>query len=400
MASSSQCDIGIIGGGLVGLCAALALQHTEKQISIIEASPFKRSDNAGLNAGSIVLSYASIQIFKALDIWPLLKPQAEAVRHIHISSQGHWGISRLRASDYDIPAFGYVIESRHLTTCLLQQVEASERIELITPAAFEYINTAETVDIGYQYQDQSQQLCCQLALIADGAHSQARTSLDIAHKTVDYGQSAVITHVEFDRPMTNHAYERFTGQGPLAMLPLAGNRYACVWVCNHQSAQSLGQTDEAVFITALQDCFGYRMGFIESIGKRFCMPLTRTQALAPGKGRCLLIGNAANSLHPVAGQGFNLALRDVANLYELLAKKTSFDSLITEFQRSRQIEQQLVAQLGDSLISLFSNQLPLLRHARAAGLAVLDLIPTLKTQVVMTGMGFSFAGNALLRGHL
>lgn len=396
MVESIETDIGIIGGGLVGLCAALALQHSGQNISIIESSLLEQPTTGGLNARSIALSYSSVQIFSALGIWRSIKQHAAAIEHIHISSQGHWGVSRLQASDYEIPALGYVIESRHLAASLLEQVESSDQINLITDASFDSIENDEPVAIGYQHKDCSHYLSCRLALIADGAGSKARDALGIDHKQIDYGQSAIITNVEFDKPIVNQAYERFTEQGPLAILPLGGNQYACVWTRDNQAAESLMQADDAMFIEALQACFGYRMGYIEKVGERYCFPLNRTEARQLIKGKCVLIGNAANTLHPVAGQGFNLALRDVATLYELL--KT--DAPLVEYQRLRQREQRQIVRLGDGLVSLFSNQLPLLDHVRAGSLALLDHMPMLKEQVAMSGMGLGFGGNAMLRGHL
>ena len=401
MMDSIQSDICIVGGGLVGLCAALALQHSGRRVAVIEASRLEQPDVGGLNARSIALSYSSVQIFKALGIWSSIKQKAAAIEHIHISSQGCWGVSRLHASDYDIPALGYVIENRHLAACLLKEVEASEQIVLQTEANFESIhNKNGTVAIDYQYQSQQRQLSCQVALIADGAQSQARASLGIAHKTVDYGQSAIITNVEFDKPVANYAYERFTEQGPLAMLPLGGKRYACVWTRDNATAEAIMQAGDSGLIEALQTCFGYRMGFIERIGEKFCLSLSRTEACELAKGRCVLIGNAANTLHPVAGQGFNLALRDVATLYDLLMTGTDVDALPVEYQRLRQSEQQQVVRLGDGLVNLFSNKLPLLDHLRAGSLSLLDQLPPLKAQVAMSGMGLCFGGNALLRGRL
>ncbi len=203
------------------------------------------------------------------------------------------------------------------------------------------------------------------------------------------------------------AYERFTAQGPLAMLPLGGKRYACVWTQGQQQAAVSETLPDDEFIAALQDCFGYRLGRIERAGTRFSFPIQRTRAEALHAARCLLIGNAANALHPVAGQSFNLALRDVACLYELLFA-TDLATLTMEqaeavgeaFQAERTPEQQQVIRYGDALVTLFSNQLPLFDQARAAGLGLLDVLPALKAQAAYSGMGMSFGGNRLLRGHL
>lgn len=400
-------DITIIGGGLVGLSAALALQGSGQNITVIEASSLHHPETDGLNTRSIALSYSSVQIFRALGVWQSIKKQATPIRNIHVSSQGHWGVTRLSAGELELDAMGYVIESRLLAASLLGKVEASDHIELLTGAQFESIETGTNVRIDYQIEGEQCRQIAQMAIIADGANSSAREQLGIEHSTVDYGQAAIITNLEFSKPVNAMAYERFTEQGPLAILPLGGKRYACVWTRNSEDAESLMQLDDAAFIDELQRCFGFRMGYIEATGKRFSFDLHRVEARQLAKGRCLLIGNAANALHPVAGQGFNLALRDIATLYDLLDGRKVSDldnsarlSLLAAYEANRKAEQNRVIRLGDGLVSLFSNQLPVLNHLRAGSLAALDLLPALKTQVALSGMGMTFGGNALLRGHL
>ncbi len=394
-------DITIVGGGLVGLSAALALQTSGQKIKIIEASSLHHPESGGLNARSIAVSYSSVQIFRALGVWQSIKKQAAAIRNIHVSSQGHWGVTRLSASELELDAMGYVIESRLLATSLLEKVEASDNIELLTCAQFESIETGDESRVGYQFEDQHYQQLSSLTIIADGANSSAREQLGVEHNTVDYGQAAIITNLEFSKPVDAMAYERFTEQGPLAILPLGGKRYACVWTRNIENAEALMQLDDGVFIDELQRCFGFRMGYIEAIGQRFSFDLQRVEARQLTKGRCLLIGNAANALHPVAGQGFNLALRDIATLYDLLGGRVLSDlDVLAEYESIRKAEQDRVVRLGDGLVGLFSNRLPLLNHLRAGSLAALDLLPPLKSQVALSGMGMSFGGNALLRGHL
>ena len=217
----------------------------------------------------------------------------------------------------------------------------------------------------------------------------------------------VISNVEVSKPKIDTAYERFTPQGPLAMLPLGGKRYACVWTLAPQTAAAACAQNDADFGAALQDCFGFRLGLIERVGKRFSIPIQRTRADALQCGRCLLVGNAANALHPVAGQSFNLSLRDIACLYELLSEQSSaaldagkFDALADEYEMLRLQEQRQVIRYGDGLVTLFSNELPLFDHLRAAGLGLLDLLPPLKAQAALAGMGMTFGGNRLLRGQL
>lgn len=409
---TDSCDITIVGGGLVGLSAALALQGSGQTIKVIEASSLHHPESGGLNARSIAVSYSSVQIFRALGVWQSIKKQAAAIRNIHVSSQGHWGVTRLSASELELDAMGNVIESRLLAASLLEKVEASDNIELLTGAQFESIEIGNESQVGYQrvgYQFQGQHYLqlSSLAIIADGANSSAREQLGIENNTVDYGQAVIITNLEFSKPVDAMAYERFTEQGPLAILPLGGKRYACVWTRNIEDAGALMQLDEAEFIDELQRCFGFRMGYIEAIGQRFSFDLQRVEARQLTKGHCLLIGNAANALHPVAGQGFNLALRDIATLYDLLEGQKVSDldnatklNLLAAYEANRKAEQNRVIRMGDGLVSLFSNQLPVLDHLRAGSLTALDLLPPLKTQVALSGMGMAFGGNAMLRGHL
>ena len=219
-------DAAIVGGGLVGLCAALVLARSQNEVSVIEAGNFEPQPAQGLAARSIALSTSSVQIFRALGVWASIERAAAPIRCIHVSARGRWGVTRLRAEDYELDALGYVVESQKLTECLLQAVTDCAQIDLRQNASFESIEQDEQVCIGYREGDKKQRLQTRLALIADGAQSQARAALGIGHQSVDYQQSVVISNVEVDSPRDATAYERFTEQGPLAMLPLGGRRYA------------------------------------------------------------------------------------------------------------------------------------------------------------------------------
>ena len=400
-------DLTIIGGGPVGLCAALVLQHPARRVSLIEAGELGGETGPGLGARSIALSYSSLQIFRAIGVWQQLQEQAAPIRHIHISARGRWGATRLAAADHGLDALGYVIEYRHLMACLHAAASAAKRIQLLDRADFRSIAQNDAVSVGYRRQKRSGKIESRLALIADGAQSRAREAIDIGHDSIDYGQTVLISNVEVSQPRADTAYERFTDQGPLAMLPLRGKNYACVWTLGTSRAEQVMQLDNAHFCTALQQEFGYRLGAIKHAGERFAMPLKRVRAEALQRGRCLVIGNAANALHPVAGQSFNLALRDIACIYELMIDQDlaqldneSVGAMALDYERRRVVEQSRVVRYGDGLVSLFSNELPLLRQGRAVALGLLDLVPALKAQVTLSGMGMTFGGNRLLRGHL
>ncbi|MFA9421883.1 MAG: FAD-dependent monooxygenase [Gammaproteobacteria bacterium] len=404
---SANADIVVIGGGLVGLSAALALQQPDRHISILESGTLQQKQPAGLNARSIALSYASVQIFRALGLWQEIKTQASPIKTIHISSHGEWGVTRLQASDYELEAMGYVVESQVLDKLLLDRIEASKGISLNRGASFESAEFSDCVKLHYRSEDKMRELKANLVLVADGTQSKARSSLGIEHRNINYAQAAIIANVEVSQPTPGVAYERFTNSGPLAMLPLGGSRYACVWTHYPAISSELVQLDDGQFLASLQQCFGYRLGFLEKVSPRFCFPLHRTEALGLIKNRCVLLGNAANTLHPVAGQGLNLALRDVASLSQLFRNQRiqSLDELairqlLDDYESSRVVEQRQVARLGDGMVTLFSNDLPVLKKLRAGALALLDIVPSLKTGVAMSGMGFSYGGNPMLRGRM
>jgi 2-octaprenyl-6-methoxyphenol hydroxylase len=400
-------DIAVIGGGLVGLSAALALQKPGRHISVIASGSFEQKESTGLNARSIALSYASVQIFRALGLWQQIKPLAAPIKTIHISSQGEWGVARLRAPDYELDALGYVVESQVLGNLLLDRIRQSKTISLNTRSDFESVEFSDKVNLRYRSGDKLHRLNAGLVLVADGAQSKARSSLGIEHRNIDYAQAAIIANVEVSKSASGVAYERFTKNGPLAMLPLGGKRYACVWTHDPDISSELAQQDDEQFIASLQHSFGYRLGFIEKVSPRFSFPLHRTEAQGLVKNRCLLLGNAANTLHPVAGQGLNLALRDVASLSELFSNQkilcldeTSISRLLDAYETERVTEQRQVARLGDGMVSLFSNDLVVLKKLRAGALALLDIVPPLKAEVAMSGMGFRYTGNRLLRGRM
>jgi 2-octaprenyl-6-methoxyphenol hydroxylase len=404
---SANADIVVIGGGLVGLSAALALRQPDRHITILESSALQKKLPTGLNARSIALSYASVQIFRALGLWQEIKSLASPIKTIHISSQGEWGVTRLQASDYDLEAMGYVVESQVLDSLLLDRIARSKGIFLNRGASFESAEFSDCVNLRYRIEDKMQELNARLVLVADGTQSKTRSSLGIEHRNINYAQAVIIANVEVSQPTPGVAYERFTKNGPLAMLPLGGRRYACVWTHDPDTGNELVQLDDEQFINSLQRCFGYRLGFLEKVSPRFCFPLHRTEALGLTKNRCVLLGNAANTLHPVAGQGLNLALRDVASLNQLFRNQhiqsldeLSIGQLLDDYESSRVVEQRQVARLGDGMVSLFSNDLPVLNKLRAGALALLDIMPSLKAGVAMSGMGFSHGGNPMLRGRM
>ncbi len=401
-------SICIVGGGLVGLSAAIALASQGRRVTLLEARPVAEIENATqpdeLDARSIALSHSTLRIFQALGLWNDLQTQTAPIKHIHVSSAGHFGVTRLDAKSLQLDSMGAVIEYHVLIQQLLQAALQQESIEIISPALVESVALSDQgVNVSYERDGQEQQLQADLLVIAEGASSSLRESLGIDITTSDYHQSAVVANVRVNTPQMGVAYERFTPDGPMAMLPLIDSRYALVWTQPVAKVESLLALSDKDFLQQLQQHFGYRLGAFSEVGRRAKFDLKLSRASKLVAGRSVLIGNAANALHPVAGQGFNLALRDVGVLHDCLRDidltSEVLPSRLQRYQQLRQADQQQTVSLGDGLVSLFSNNLPLLNHLRSAALGILDLCPPLKTEFSWQGMGFGKGLSSLMRGQ-
>ena len=396
-------EICIVGGGLVGLTAALAFSSQGRRVSLLEAHDFQLVTPAQMDARSIALSWSSVQILSALDLWPGLRDKTAPIHHIHVSSAGHFGVTRLHAQDLQQDAMGHVIEYHVLMQYLLEAVKNNAAIEMLTPARLLSLKQGDNkVSIHYRQGDTEQELETDLLVVADGANSKIREMLAIAAITEDYEQTAIIANVKITLPFNGYAYERFTSDGPLALLPLPDQRYAMVWTNAADRAEQLMQLPDAQFLHEIYRIFGYRLGYFSGVGSRVKFDLKRTRSSRLTANCSVLIGNAANTLHPVAGQGFNLALRDVALLYDELAGEfpgsSGLPRVLEAYAAKREQDQQRTVQLGDGLVKLFSNDLPLINHARAGALALLDVCPLLKQEVSWQGMGYGSGFSSLMRG--
>lgn len=393
-----QADIAIIGGGLVGLTAALALSRQGWSVALIESSSLAIDDVAELDSRSIALSLSSWRILEALDVATEILAHSAPIEHIHVSSSGRFGVTRITADDCGEPFMGRVVEYSVLLKTLLQQARQQSLVQLVNPAKVTCLDSAaDSATVVYRNSEGEHSLTVSLLILADGGKSDLKHGLGISTRTDDYGQSAIIANLLVESNPGAVAFERFTPQGPLAMLPLTGGRYSLVWTRPQEQLDDVMNCDDAEFINLVYRSFGYRLGRFSEVGQRAALPLNRKQATPLINQRVVLIGNAANTLHPVAGQGFNLALRDVACLYDLLAEQ-GMDLNLDLYPRQRDGDHQRTNRLGHNLVALFSNDLPILNHARAGALALLDLCPALKTQFAWRGMGYTSAAYSLMRG--
>lgn len=387
----SRVQIAIIGGGLVGASLALALQAgaRERNWKIILIEPYAPGDSyqPSYDGRASALSYGSQQIYQRLGLWEAIAPRAEAIRDIHISDRGRFAAARLNAKEEGVAALGYVVENAWLGHCLWAALD-SDVIEWRCPARVEKM---QALSDGYHLElDDGSTIDCDLAILADGGRSGLREQQGIhAHKTA-YGQTALIANISTALPHQGMAFERFTDDGPMALLPLSDNRCVLIWTREPNEAQRLYALPDKEFIAELQACFGYRLGAIEQIGSRYMYPLSLIESSEQVRAHLAVLGNAAHSLHPVAGQGYNLSLRDSIALADciLSGPDTPGDlATLQRFQQTQQLDQELTIGFSDRVTRLFSNTQPLLAGGRNLGLLGLDLLPPAKRWFARQAMG-------------
>ena len=369
-----SCDIAIIGGGPVGNALALALHDSGLQINLLEA---RRATDASHDPRALALSYGSRLILAQLGVWNNLSG-ISSIKNIHISQKNSFGRTLLTAAEMEVPDLGYVLPYDTLQTAL-QNALASSAITLKTGATVTQLHhNAEGVDLSYQQEGTSRQLHARLVIVADGGKL-----LQASHpaETHDYGQSAVIAHVTCSQPKADTAFERFTPQGPLALLPYQAG-YELVWTVPQPDLEAMLHWDDATLLAQLHRHFGDRVGAFLSVGTRSTFPLQLKRAAATTLPHTVLIGNAAQTLHPVAGQGFNLGLRDAWELARLIQRSTpaalGTEAMLSSYRQARALDRHLGIRFTDSLVRLFSNDSPLLVATRAASLSLLDCLPGVK----------------------
>jgi len=379
-------DVLIIGGGLVGASLACALGGSDLRVAVVEAVPLGSSAQPSYDDRTIALAYGSRRIFEAMGVWDDIEANgAYPIRRIHISDRGHFGIARLAAADAGVEALGYVAANRAVGSALLQALDALPRVTLLCPAEVVSVEPGPEAAVCTIRCDQTtQRLRTRLVVVADGGRSGIADALGLPARRIDYQQSAIVTNVTPGRDHEATAYERFTETGPLAILPMDPSRCAVVWSARPQEADTILGWSDAEFLSRLQARFGQRLGRFKRVGKRQSYPLFLTQRREHIRPRVALIGNAAHAVHPVAGQGFNLGLRDVATLAQVLSDAVAAGDdpgtmpVLREYARWRRGDNLLVTAFTDGLVRVFSNAFPPLMFARNLGLLGVDILPSLK----------------------
>ncbi|ABE57390.1 2-octaprenyl-6-methoxyphenyl hydroxylase [Chromohalobacter israelensis] len=394
----NRVDIAIVGGGLVGASLACALapliERHGLRVAVIEAAPLNDAQAAtfqpSFDARASAIAQGSRRHFERLGVWATMAERATPIRQIHVSERGRFGATRLTADEFDLDALGYVIPNAWMGQVLHAALGAlpltwhcPARVDDIVPIADGHrlaLSDGACLEAG-------------LTVLADGGRSGLKERLGIASQAQPYEQHALIANVEVGRDHGGVAYERFSSQGPMALLPMAGRRMALVWThASERREDALAWSDD-VCLRRLQDAFGDRLGRFRRIGRRDAYPLSLVTANEPVRPHLAVLGNAAHALHPVAGQGFNLALRGVMDLVATLEDGLSRGQapggagLLGEFENRRAADRRNVIRFSDGLIRLFGIEHAAFSHLRAAGLVGLNIVSPLRRTLARRAMG-------------
>jgi len=393
---SESYDVAIVGGGMVGATLAVALAPLGLRVALIEATAHDAADQPSFDERTTALSNGSRRILDTLRLWPAVASAATPIAKIHVSDRGHFGFARIDARDQGLAAMGYVLPNRALGAALWSRIAAEPALQAYCPSEVLRVTpAADAVGIALRAADGGElALSARLIVAADGVQSAVRNAFGIESERRDYGQTALITTVLPQKFHDHVAYERFTGSGPLALLPLADGRCTLVLTLAAADVAAALAWSDAEFLHELQRRFGFRLGRFLQVGRRFTYPLALTQAADTSAHRCVVVGNAAQGLHPVAGMGFNLGLRDVACLAELLAERTTAvdtgaPDLLAAYDAWRAADRRAIIGFTDGLVRVFSTPLGFVRHLRNLALLAFDQLPPAKAALsrLSTGAG-------------
>ncbi|EPJ77107.1 2-octaprenyl-6-methoxyphenyl hydroxylase [Pseudomonas sp. CFII64] len=387
----SRFNLAIVGGGLVGASLALSLQAGAKargwKIVLIEPFAPGNTYQPSYDARSSALSFGARQIYERLGLWQDIARRAEPIRQILVSDRGRFGAARLSAIEEGVPALGYVAENAWLGQCLWRGLDESV-VSWRVPAEVKHM---QALADGYRLTlDDETELECDLAVLADGGRSSLREQLGIGVRQRPYNQSALIANITPSEAHCGQAFERFTDEGPMALLPLPENRCALVWTRTGKDVERLAALDDRAFLSELQNVFGYRLGTLRQVGARHVYPLNLIEAEEQVRSHLVVLGNAAHSLHPIAGQGFNLSLRDAHALAEALLASDKLPGdlpTLLAYRERQRLDQQMTVGFSDQVTRLFGSTQPLVATGRNLGLLGLDLLPGAKRWFARQAMG-------------
>ncbi|TAM11428.1 MAG: 2-octaprenyl-6-methoxyphenyl hydroxylase [Nevskiaceae bacterium] len=391
--AADACDIVVVGGGLVGASLALALAPRWR-VRVVEARPAPQVAPGALSQGPwdercIAVNDGSRRIFEDLGLWPALRGQAQAIRATQISERGRFGVARFTAAEAGLDALGWNIPVRVLGLAAWQALQAAK---VKISSATQVLNVQperEATVVELATPAGTTRIRARLVVAADGAHSTVREKLGVGAEVRRYGQHAIVTAVRIARPHGGVAYERFTREGPLAVLPKAADACSLVQTVPDARCEALMALDDAAYLIQAQAVFGGRLGRFTALGRRVPHALERVVSASVIAPRAAFVGNAAQSLHPVAAQGFNLGLRDAGNLAALLAQATDpgAGALLERFMAIRQADRAAASDFTDLLARVFANRVPGLAQTRHWGLVGAQLVPAVHRRLLHQHLG-------------
>lgn len=386
-----QFDVVIAGGAMAGMTLALAINKLAPQpLSVAVVEPFSADNlsHPGFDSRSIALSYGTASILEQLGVWAEIAAVATPIHQIHVSDRSHAGMVEISNKEVGLDSLGYVVELADVGRLYQKKIIQDKNIQLFSPASvveIERDETSATVVL-----DSGDILVTKLLVAADGAVSTCCQKVGLELSEHDFEQVAVIANVTTEQNHQGRAFERFTASGPVALLPMSEGRMSLVWCLNAQDAQANLALDDSAFLEELQATFGWRLGKLEKVGQRASYPLLLRYREQNISHRFAIVGNAAQTLHPIAGQGFNLGIRDVASLAEEISRHCEDPgnySVLSRFKQRRQDDRQATISLTSSLVHIFSNDYLSLRIGRNVALAMMDNIPALKAPLLARTLG-------------
>ncbi len=399
-------DVLVAGGGLTGATLAVALAGQGLKVALVEAVAPEDPGQPSLDDRTSAIARTGARILAQLDVWPQLSEAASPIRAVEISERGCFGSARIDAAAEGLESLGSVVRNRVLGQALWKKLRQLDGVDICCPARVQAANTESrsvTVSVKDEEAGEEKTIQARLLAVAQGARSPLRGSFGIATRQTDYAQVAVTGMVQVRKviqPAT--AWERFTSEGPMALIPAGGNRYGFVIVTGHDEAARLKDMEDAALLAQLHGLMGYRAGEFLQVGRRATYPLALNRAAEVTAPRAVLVGAAANSVHPLAAQGFNLALRDIAALIETLADggcppaDPGAAELLSRYASWRRRDQANVVRFTDMLARL--SRISLLRPLRGLALQAFDLAPQAKPLLARFALGQGGRMSRLARG--
>ncbi|WP_447041149.1 2-octaprenyl-6-methoxyphenyl hydroxylase [Vibrio parahaemolyticus] len=386
-----QYDVVIAGGAMAGATLALAIEHLSQgalRVAVVEPFKAQSDQHPGFDSRSIALSYGTVNLLRHLELWSAIEPFTTPIEHIHVSDRSHAGMTDITKYDVGVEALGYVVELADVGRVYQELLTHSTAIDLYCPNSAKHITrTQENVTIELA---SGELLNAKLLVAADGAVSQCCQQIGLELSEHDFDQVAVIANIVTQEPHQGRAFERFTENGPVALLPMSDNRMSLVWCLRPDEAQIVMELSESEFLERLQQDFGWRLGAMQKVGLRASYPLLLRHRKQNISHRFAIVGNAAQTLHPIAGQGFNLGIRDVVTLAEELVKQGEdvgrYQCLI-RFSQRREADRNETIWLTSSLVHVFSNDLLAMRIGRNTALAAMDNLSIFKQPLLRHTLG-------------